>query len=301
MTTATPSNKSAQNSTLRIQPLTKWTGAQCTGIDLTHLKQGEWELLLNTYHSYLILVIREQTLSKLDQIAFSERFGELELPVRADYRGMDYPALHVVSNMGADGKPNPTAALDNPGNFFWHTDASYMRRPASTTLLYGVEIPPSGGDTLFANMHAAYDALCDELKTSIEGLNAIHSWEQSRYNSGSRPASEAEIEAAPPIAHPLVRTHPKTGRKGVYIGNHTSHIEGMSIEEGRALLNQLLEHATQPQFLYRHKWCPGDIVVWDNRSLLHKASDDFDMGNYVRLLHRTVVQGDIPRGSEEQL
>ena len=201
----------------------------------------------------------------------------------------------VFSHLGKDGKPNSKAALDNPGNFFWHTDASYMQRPASTTLLYAIDIPPSGGDTQFANMHAGYDALSAEMKQRIEGLRAVHSWEQSRYNSGSRAASADEIAAAPPVAHPLVRVHPKTGRKGLYLGNHTSHIEGMPIEEGRALLRELLEHTTQPEFIYRHKWRVGDIVIWDNRSLLHKASDDFDMGDHVRRLHRTVIQGDVPR------
>jgi taurine dioxygenase len=285
----------AGESTLRIRGLTESTGAECTGVDLAALKNGEWDRLRKEYGAYSLLVVRDQKLSKPAQIAFSERFGELELPIRSDYLGKDYPALHVVSNIGADGKPNPTAALDNPGNFYWHTDASYMRRPASTTLLYAIDIPPDGGDTLFANMHAAYEALTPETKQRIDGLRAVHSWEQSRYNSGSRPASPEEIAAAPPVPHPLVRTHPQTGRKGLYLGNHTSHIEGMPVEEGRALLKTLLEHVTQPQFIYRHKWKPGDIVIWDNRSLLHKATDDFDMGSHVRRLHRTVVQGDAPR------
>lgn len=292
---ALPSKDASFDSPLQIHPLTASTGAECTGIELAHLKPGEWERLQQAYHAYCVLVVRDQRLPKAEQIAFSQRFGDLELPIRADYLGKDFPALHVVCNVGPDGKPSPTAALDNPGNFFWHTDASYMRRPASTTLLYAIDIPPSGGDTLFANMHAAYDALPAATRQRIDGLRAIHSWEQSRHNSGSRPASREEIEAAPPVAHPLVRTHPETGRKGLYLGNHTSHIEGMPLEEGRALLKELLAHATQAQFLYRHRWRAGDIVIWDNRSLLHKATDDFDMGNYVRRLHRTVVQGDVPR------
>lgn len=283
------------DSSLAIHPLSDFTAAECTGVDLANLRPGEWERLLASYHAYSMLVVRDQNLSKPAQIAFSERFGPLELPIRKDYLGADYPALHVVSNLGADGKPNPTNALDNPGNFFWHTDASYMQRPASTTLLYAIEIPPRGGDTLFANMHAAYDALPEATRHKLDGLRAVHSWEQSRYNSGSRAASQEEIEAAPPVAHPLVRSHPETGRKALYIGNHTSHIEGMPVPEGRALLKELLDHATQAQFVYRHQWRPGDIVVWDNRSLLHKATDDFDMGQYVRRLHRTVVQGDAPR------
>lgn len=282
-------------SSLAIRPLTDSTAAECTGIDLGHLEPGEWERLQQAYRAYSLLVVREQNLSKPEQLAFSRRFGELELPIRSDYLGKDFPAVHVVSNLGTDGKPSPTKGLDNPGNFFWHTDASYMRRPASTTLLYAIEIPPRGGDTMFANMHAAHEALPSDMRERVSGLRAVHSWEQSRHNSGSRTASPEENELAPPVAHPLVRTHPETGRKGLYLGNHTSHIEGMPIEGGRALLRELLGHATQRQFVYRHEWHRGDIVVWDNRSLLHKASDDFDMSEHVRLLHRTVVQGDVPR------
>lgn len=281
-------------STLTIKALSANTGAECTGADLTKLKDGEWEKLLEAYHRHSLLVVRGQKLPKVDQIAFSLRFGELEMPIRKDYVGKDFAALHVVSNIGVDGKPNNTKGLENPGNFFWHTDASYMKRPASTTLLYAIEIPAVGGDTNFANMHTAYDALPDETRMRIASLRAIHSWEQSRHNSGSRPASEEEKLRAPDVAHPLVRTHPDTGRKGLYLGNHTSHIEGMAVDEGKALLQQLLQHATQPQFVYRHRWQVGDIVVWDNRSLLHKASDDFDMNNSARVLHRTVVQGTVP-------
>ena len=284
-----------QASTLRITPLSASGGAECTGVDLKHLKPGEWERMLDAYGRYSLLVVRDQTLPKTDQIAFSKRFGDIEMPIRKDYVGKDFAELHVVTNVGAEGKPNNTKGLENPGNFFWHTDASYMRAPASTTLLYAIEIPATGGDTNFANMHVAYDALSPQMKEHIKGLRAIHSWEQSRFNSGSRLASEEEKRLAPPVAHPLARTHPVTGRKGLYLGNHTSHIEGMEIEAGRALLRELLEHATQPQFVYQQKWRAGDIVIWDNRSLLHKASDDFDMNSERRVLHRTVIQGTVPQ------
>ena len=288
------SSRAQQTSTLRIKLLSASTGAECTGVDLTRFDEADWQQMLQTYHLQSLLVIPNQKLQKQDQIAFSERFGELELPIRKDYLGTDFAALHVVNNMGPDGKPKGTKALDNPGNYFWHTDASYMHRPASTTLLYAIKIPETGGDTNFANMQAAYKALPAEMKDRIKDMRAIHSWEQSRHNSGSRLASEEEKLRAPPVAHPLVRTHPGTGRKGLYLGNHTSHIEGMAVEKGRALLKELLVHATQPQFVYRHKWTVGDLVIWDNRSLLHKASDDFDMSNVPRILHRTVVQGTVP-------
>jgi alpha-ketoglutarate-dependent taurine dioxygenase len=280
---------------LHVVPLSGALGAECVGVDLTKLTEETWTEILDAYHTYSLLVIRGQSLGKADQVQFSRRFGELELPVRDAYIGKDFAALHVVSNVGPDGKPKSTKQLDNPGNYFWHTDGSFMRVPASATLLYGVEVPDAGGDTLFANMQAAYDALSPAMKARIQNLRVIHSFEQSRLNSGSRLASDEEKRRAPPVAHPLVRVHPDTGKKGLYLGIHTSHIEGMDIEEGRALLRELVDHATQAQFVYRHKWRRGDFVVWDNRNLLHKATDDFDMANCPRTLHRTVIQGTVPQ------
>jgi taurine dioxygenase len=191
MPTSSLENRSTRRErSLRITPLSATTGAECTGVDLKHVDEADWRRMLDAYHQYSLLVVRDQSLPKQDQIAFSERFGELELPIRKDYIGKDYAALHVVTNAGPDGKPRDTESLENPGNFFWHTDASYMRQPASTTLLYAIEIPKTGGDTKFANMHAAYEALPSSMKERIGTLRAIHSWEQSRHNSGSRAASE---------------------------------------------------------------------------------------------------------------
>ena len=278
-----------------IRPVSDVLGAEVIGLDLEQpISEVAKQRLLRAYGDNLLLVFREQKLSKAAQCDFSRIFGEFEMPVNADYLGKDFPQLHVVSNLNADGVPTAKKALQNPGNYFWHTDASYMRKPSSSTLLYSVETPSSGGDTTFANMYAAYEALSAEVKQRLGALRAVHSWEQSRLNSGSRPATEEEKRKAPPVSHPLVRTHPETGRKALYLGVHTSHIEGMEIEEGRRLLAELLRHATQDQFLYRHKWQPGDLVMWDNRCLLHKASDDYDMEREARVLHRTVIQGTVP-------
>ena len=154
--------------------------------------------------------------------------------------------------------------------------------------------PPEGGGTQFANMHLAYEALPDALKEKIAGLHAVHSWEANRANTFNRPATEAEKKERPPVAHPIVRTHPDTGRKLLYIGTHTSHIDGMPVAEGRALLYQLLDFATQPRFQYTHYWKQGQVVMWDNRCLLHRAAGDFEMDKHPRLLHRTVIRGTKP-------
>jgi len=162
------------------------------------------------------------------------------------------------------------------------------------TMLHGVEIPPSGGDTQFADTEMAYAALSQERKDQIADLHVVHSWEAHRRNTGGVPPTEEEKRERPPVVHPLVRTHPETGKKTLYIGAHTSHIVEQPEAEGRALLDELLEHATQPQFVYTHQWRRGDVVMWDNRCLLHRALANYEMGKHKRVLNRTVVKGTVP-------
>jgi alpha-ketoglutarate-dependent taurine dioxygenase len=187
--------------------------------------------------------------------------------------------------------PADQARGKNIGNYSWHSDKSYMPRPSLATLLYAVQLPPEGGDTEFANMQAAYEALPDAQKKDLGTLRVFHSWERSRLKSGSRPATEEEKRDAPPVVHPLVRTHPATGRKVLY---HASHVEGWPVDRGEALLSALLEFATQEQFVYRHRWQSGDMVMWDNRCLVHRAVANFEIDQHARVLNRTVVRGDVP-------
>jgi taurine dioxygenase len=160
-------------------------------------------------------------------------------------------------------------------------------------MLHAIQVPPEGGDTLFANMLLAYEALPADEKAALDGLHAIHSWEASRKNTGNRPATEEQKRERPPVRHPVVRTHPD-GRKSLYLGMHISHVDGMDYDEGRALLADLLERATADRFVYRHAWRPGDLTLWDNRVLLHRADRNYDMATYPRVLHRTVVKGTRP-------
>jgi alpha-ketoglutarate-dependent taurine dioxygenase len=267
---------------------------EITGFDAsaplnTDLRQA----VLGAFNACPVLVFRNQMLDKPDQIAFSEAFGDLELAVNRDFRSEGFPMLHEVSNLDLE-SGKPTSKLSNRGNYYWHTDKSYMPIPSLATILYAVTLPPEGGDTLFAHMGDAYDVLPQDKKSEIETLRMVHSWERTRIKSRSKLATEEEIEDAPPVVHPLVRTHPETGRKSLYLGTHASHVDGMARGAGEALLAELQDFATQERFIYRHKWHPGDLVMWDNRCLLHQATEGFDMDKYVRLLHRTVVRGDAP-------
>jgi alpha-ketoglutarate-dependent taurine dioxygenase len=248
--------------------------------------------VLAAFRDHHILVFRDQDLSNDAQLAFTLQFGELEEHVGRHTAAARYGRVHTVTNIGEDGLP--TTKLTASGNYHWHTDKSYHAVPSLMTILHARELPPEGGDTQFANMALAYQALPQATKQRIAGLRAVHSWAASRRRAGAAPPSEIEMRERPPVDHPLVRTHPETGAKTLYIGNHASHIVGMPEVEGEALLNELLEHATQPQFVYTHHWHDGDLVVWDNRCLLHRALANYEMAKHRRVLHRTVVTGTVP-------
>jgi alpha-ketoglutarate-dependent taurine dioxygenase len=196
--------------------------------------------------------------------------------------------VHIVSNLGADGKPSGKVASTG-----WHSDKSFRPEPSLATILHARIMPPNGGDTCFANMIAAYEALSDTDKADLEPLRVVHSWEMSRARLGLR-ATVEEIADAPPLVHPLVRVIPETGQKALFMGEHASHLDGFPFAEGRARLEALTEHAVQERFVYRHNWRQGDMLMWDNRCLLHRADPNFDAAHFARVLHRTCLRGTRP-------
>jgi alpha-ketoglutarate-dependent taurine dioxygenase len=267
-------------------------GVEITGADLAQpLSSALAATIRQALLDHHIVVVRDQTLSQEQQFAFTLNFGEIEDHV-ARHSDPRYAIVHSVTNLGRDG--NPTDALDMRGNYFWHTDKSYHAVPSLMTMLHAVELPSEGGDTQFANMVLAYRALPQAMQDRLAGLRAVHSWEASRLKSGSTPATEAEKLERPPVTHPIVRTHPETGEKALYMGNHAAWVDGLDENEGRQLLADLLAHATQPEFVYTHHWQPGDLIMWDNRALLHRAMSNYEMGRDRRILHRTVVRGTVP-------
>jgi alpha-ketoglutarate-dependent taurine dioxygenase len=179
------------------------------------------------------------------------------------------------------------------GTLTWHSDLSFQRRPALATILHGIETPQRGGETEFADMAAAWDALDEAMKQRLAGLRAVHDLDMSRRRMGEPPLTEAQRRQTPPIEHPVVRTHPDTGRKILYISRHVSHIPGMPQDESDALLDALMAHATSPRFVFRYRWKPGDVLMWDNRSTIHRATA-YDTSAQRRVIHRTVVLGDVP-------
>jgi len=268
-------------------------GVAITGADLSRpLPADLRDAILAAFREHHVVVFRDQDLSKEEQLAFTLQFGEIEEHVGRHSAAGRYGLVHTVTNVDEDGRP--TTKLSAVGNYHWHTDKSYHAVPSLMTLLHAKELPPEGGDTQFANMAMAYEALPEDMKQQIAGLRVVHSWAASRRRAGAPPPSDIEMRERPPVDHPIVRTHPETGAKTLYIGNHASHISGIPETEGDALLSDLLEHATQPQFVYTHHWCGGDLVMWDNRCLLHRALANYEMAKYRRILHRTVVTGTVP-------
>jgi alpha-ketoglutarate-dependent taurine dioxygenase len=271
-----------------IEPLSPILGAEVTGLDLSqHLNEQTKRAVYDAFVRYHVLCFRDQHLDPDQQIAFTEQFGTLERHM-ARNRGTGNPLVHIVSNLRSDGKPSGKV-----GSTGWHSDKSFRPEPSLATILHAQVMPPEGGETCFANMIAAYDALSNDEKAELEGVRIVHSWEQSRARLGLK-ATPEEIADAPPLAHPLVRTIPETGLTALFMGEHASHFEERPVQEGRARLDALTAHAVEERFVYRHKWRAGDMLMWDNRCLLHRANPNFDAARYPRVLHRTCLRGTTP-------
>lgn len=272
----------------QINPLSPRFAAEVVGLDLRHpLDDTTKATIYDAFVRYHVLCFRDQYLDQDQQVAFSEQFGTLERHTLRN-RGKINPLVHVVHNLNDAGQPS--GSVKSTG---WHSDKSFRPEPSLATILHAVTMPPDGGDTVFANMIAAYDALPDGEKRALDGVRVIHSWELSRDNRG-RTMSAEEAADAPPMSHPLVRIQPESRHRALFMGDHCSHIDGMPIEEGRARIERLEEFATQEQFTYRHKWRMGDLLMWDNRCLLHRADPNFDAARHPRVLHRTCLRGTAP-------
>ncbi|MBV8272053.1 MAG: TauD/TfdA family dioxygenase, partial [Cupriavidus sp.] len=239
-------------------------------------------------------VFRDQRITPAQQVAFSRRVGPLQVHVQNQFQLAGHPEILIVSNVLDDGKP---IGLGDAGHF-WHSDLSYKERPSLGSLLHARELPVQGGDTLFANMHAAWESLPAALQKKVEGLTAEHTY-LARYadlqaRSPWRPnLTPEQIAQVRPVVHPVVRTHPETGRRALFVSEHfTTRIVGLPDDESRALLAELFAHSVKPEHVYRHQWRERDLVFWDNRSLLHLAGGTPD--HLRRVMYRTTIEGDVP-------
>ena len=280
--------------TIKITRLTPAFAAKIDGADITRpVDDPTWTAIRAAFDEHSVLLFRGQPLDDEKQIAFSQRFGSLEVT-----RSMN-PAAGTPfarqSNLdiktGDVIPPEDRRMVYQLANMLWHSDSSFKSVPSLCSLLSARIVPPEGGATEFASTRCAYPALPEALKRRAQDAVAVHDFSWSR--DQVRPGFFTEKERAeyPPVRHPLVRRNPVNGREALFLGAHASHIVGLSVEDGRALLKELLEHVTQPQFCYRHEWEEGDLIIWDNRCVLHRATP-FDTTRHKRLMQRTTVSGD---------
>ena len=268
---------------LQVTPLAEPLGAEIGGVDLSEpMDDSVFKEIHEAWLEHLVLRFRGQSLTDPQLMAFSRRFGELDPPGPNPYGRpflADHPEMNVISNIREQGVP--IGGLGD-GEAIWHADMTYVEKPPKGAMLYALEVPPSGGDTYWASMYLAYETLPGELKARIAGRRAVH---DATYNS----AGERRKGAAPGARHPLVLTHPESGRPALFLGRRRNGcIEGLDPHESEALLDRLWAHATQPRFTFRQQWRVGDVVLWDNRCTLHRR-DAFDPAAR-RLMHRTQIK-----------
>ena len=285
----------AASSDVLIHPFDAPLGAEVLGLDLARpLDDTLFRRIHQAHLDHHVLVFRRQHITPAQQIAFSRRFGPLQVHVLRQFQLQGHPEILVVSNVKQDGKP---IGLGDAGHY-WHSDLSYKERPSLGSMLHARQLPADGGDTLFANMHLAYDTLPAALKKAVEGRAAEHDYlaqyaQLQRRNPWRPDLTYAQKAEVPPVRHPVVRIHPETGRRALFVSEHfTTRIEGLPEDESRDVLDRLFAHSVRPEHIYRHRWLPHDMVFWDNRSLMHLAAGCPE--HCRRKLYRTTIEGDAP-------
>ncbi len=281
--------------TITVTPLTDTFAAEIGGVDIARpIDDATWTDIRAAFEEHSVLVFRTTTLDDESQVAFSRRFGELEIS-RSMNPAAGTPFARQSNLDIKTGAVIPTEdrrMIYQLANMLWHSDSSFKRVPSLCSLLSARIVPPEGGATEFASARGAYPALPDALRRRVEDLVIVHdfAWSRDQVRPGFFTAEERAVY--PPVRHPLVRTNPVNGRKSLFLGAHASHVDGWPIDEGRALLKELLAHVTQPRFCYRHEWTLGDLIVWDNRCVLHRATP-YDATRFKRLMQRTTIGGDL--------
>lgn len=281
-------------SELSIREVHPHIGAEITGLDLREpLDASVLECIHDAFARYSVLVFRGQDITDEQQVAFSRHFGELE---RTSFAiAAPNPYVYYLSNVDDAGNvlaPDAKRRTFLVVNARWHTDSSFREIPAMASILSGREVPEGEGDTCFASMRVGYETLTPERKKALEGLLGVHHYAYSLSLFGDGGVSQEERDALPPATHPLVRTHEPSGKKSLFVSGHIERILGMPVEEGRALVDELIDWCARPQYVYRHRWRQHDLVMWDNRCVLHRAT--VIPHDARRIMHRTTIAGGGP-------
>jgi taurine dioxygenase len=276
-----------------VRPLTPHLGAEIRGVELAQDLEGEvFRALYRAFLRYQVLLFPPQDVPAARQVALARRFGEVQVHVMNQYHADGHPELYRLSNLDEHGKPS--GRHPDKGTLAWHTDGSWQRVTGQATIIYGELMPQSGGETHFCDMYGAYERLDAAWKARIANLRAVHNLDFSRNRRhGEDPLTEAQRLAKPPVDHPVVRTHPGTGRKCLFLGDHAEYIVGLPYDQGRSLIEELNALAVQPELTYEHRWRTRELIIWDNRCVMHRATA-YDAANEGRVIRRCTVLGEIP-------
>lgn len=278
---------------LTTRPLHPLFGVEILGVKAADgLDQATFDEIRAALDTHSLVLLRDQALSPTAQQDFTARFGELETHVLTEHTLPEAPGIMILTNAVEGGKPQGAHKI----GWHWHTDLTYYPKPCDMTMLYALQVPPEGGNTLFSSLVAAYEALPEERRRQLDAMTAVHSYTYMRSLKypNAAPLSPEQLTRVRDVEHPLVRTHPVTGRRALYVSEYIiSHFAGMSIEESQRMLAELVRHATEERFVYEHVWRPGDLVFWDNRATMHKATPYDDVA-HTRRMQRSMITGTVP-------
>ena len=276
-----------------VRPLTPRLGAELSGVILADdMSDDVFRAIYAAFLRYQVLLFPPQDVPPARQVAFARRFGEVQIHVMNQYHADGIPELYRLSNLDDHGKPN--GRHPDKGTLEWHTDGSWSRVSGQATIIYGEVMPETGGETHFCDMYEAYERLTPAWKARIASLRAVHNLDFSRTRRhGEDPMTEEQRRAKPPVDQPVVRTHPETGRKCIYLGDHAESIVGMPYAEGRALIEELNALAVHADLTYEHRWKPRELILWDNRCVMHRATA-YDPATQGRVIRRCTVLGEVP-------
>ena len=278
-----------------VRPLTPNLGARVLGVNLAHdMDDDVFRAIREAFVRHQVLLFPPQDVPPARQVELARRFGEVQIHVMNQYHADGFPELYRLSNLDAQGRPN--GRHPDKGTLAWHTDGSWRRRTGQATIIYGEVLPEDGegGETHFCDMYGAYERLDAAWKSRISGMRAVHSLDFSRNRRhGEDPMTDEQRSGTPPVDHPVVRTHPETGRKCLFLGDHAEYIVGMPYADGRALIEELNLLAVHSDLTYEHRWTPHELIVWDNRCLMHRATP-YDPATQRRVIRRCTIVGDVP-------
>jgi taurine dioxygenase len=284
----------AQALPFQVRKLTPKLGAELSGVRLAdHMPADVFRAIYQAFLRYQVLLFPPQDVPPGRQVAFARNFGDVQIHVMSQYHADGFPELYRLSNLDEHGNPN--GKHPDKGTLAWHTDGSWQRVTGQATIIYGEVMPETGGETHFCDMYGAYERLSPAWKARIANLRAVHNLDFSRTRRhGEDPMTEEQKRAKPPVDHPIVRTHPETGRKCIYLGDHAEYIVGMPYDEGRGLIEELNAMAVHPDLTYEHHWTAGELLAWDNRCVMHRATP-YDPATQRRVIRRCTVLGEVPR------